>query len=79
MEVSMKRHGRIEQYIVIPFNCFYCQYYQFRESGAVCLKDCHVITDLVTCEAIKKAIAIRILRRSYGRKKDELCFAHRLH
>lgn len=55
-EVVMKHHGKAENYIVIPYNCFYCQYYKFRETGAVCLKDCHVITDLVTCDAIKRQL-----------------------
>lgn len=56
MEVSMKHRGKIEQYVLIPFNCFYCQYYMHRETGAVCLKDCHVITDLTTCEEIKRQL-----------------------
>ena len=51
----MKHGQNTEEYIVVPYNCFYCQYYK-RLDKPICLRDGHVIYDIKTCEEIKRQL-----------------------
>ena len=55
MKVKMNHGQNTEEYIVVPYNCFYCQYYKGIDKP-ICLRDGHVIYDIKTCEEIKRQL-----------------------